>query len=344
MREKTDAEIWQQAYLKELKYFHAQTGKRNVTSIFFGGGTPSLMEPKTVDSIINFIGKNWQLAADAEITLEANPTSVEYNKFKNFHSAGVNRVSIGIQSFDEEELKFLGRQHSSAEAKTAIEYAAKIFPRYSFDLIYALPEQKLSTWQNSLENAIKLTNGHISLYQLTIEENTNFHAQYKKGAFRLPENDLAAEFFEVTQNICEAHNLPAYEISNHAAPGRESRHNLSYWNYDEYLGIGPGAHGRLNGHASVMVKSPEKWLEKVAGQNHGLELWAELGEEEKFEEKIMMGMRLKTGIKNIANMKTRLNNLQYLKDEGFIDYGDDYLRATPKGLLVLNSVVEKLLS
>ncbi len=341
VREKTDDEIWLQAYLKELAYFREITGNRQVASIFFGGGTPSLMNPKTTNGILDYINKNWQLDKNTEVTLEANPTSVEYQKFKDFHAAGVNRVSIGVQSFDEKELKFLGREHSSGEAKTAIEFAAKIFPRYSFDLIYALPEQNLKTWQHNLTDALKLTNGHISLYQLTIEPNTNFAAQYKNGAFKIPENELAAEFYEATQNICEAHGLPAYEISNHARPGQESRHNLSYWQYDEYIGIGPGAHGRINGHASVMTKSPEKWLEKVAAQNHGLEEWTNLSEREKFEEKVMMGMRLNGGIRTDTSI---LNNLETLRQNGFIEYSGDYIKPTKTGLLMLNSLVEKLLN
>ena len=341
VREKTDDEVWLAAYLKELAYFRKITGERKVSSIFFGGGTPSLMAPKTVSEILNFINNNWILDKDIEVTLEANPTSVEYGKFKDFRSAGINRVSIGVQSFDENELKFLGREHSSDEAKKAINYAAEIFPRYSFDLIYALPEQKVKTWEQNLQTALKLANGHISLYQLTIEPNTNFAAQYKNGAFKIPENELAAEFYELTQNICEAHGLPAYEISNHARLGDESRHNLSYWKYDEYLGIGPGAHGRINGHASVMVKSPEKWLEKVSAQDHGLEEWTPLSEQEKFEEKIMMGMRLNGGI---AGDFSGLNNLEALRQSGFIEYDANIIKPTKKGILMLNSVVEKLLN
>ncbi len=341
VREGVDADAWQKAYLKELAHFRQLTGEREVTSIFFGGGTPSLMPPATTAAIIEFINKNWKLSSDVEITLEANPTSVEYEKFKNFRAAGVNRVSIGVQSFDEAELKFLGREHSSNEAKTAIEYAAKIFPRYSFDLIYALPKQSLKKWQQDLESALKLTGDHVSLYQLTIEQNTNFHAQYQKGAFKMPENDMAAEFFELTQQICEAHNLPAYEVSNHAKPGGESRHNLSYWNYDEYIGIGPGAHGRVNSHASAMIKSPEKWLEKVAQNNHGLEEWMPLSEREKLEEKVMMGMRLVNGI---TKPDIPLNGLKMLEEQGYITQTTTHIKPTRKGMLMLNSVIEKLLS
>lgn len=341
VREKVEDDAWLQAYLRELEYFKNLASDREVTSIFFGGGTPSLMNPKTTEALLNYINNNWKLSPDLEVTLEANPTSVEYDKFKDFRAAGVNRVSIGVQSFNEPELKFLGREHSSGEAKKAIQLAAQIFPRYSFDLIYALPEQKLGNWEKDLSEAIKLTNGHISLYQLTIEPNTNFAAQYKNGAFRIPENEVAAEFYELTQNICEANDLPAYEISNHAKLGDESRHNLSYWNYDQYIGIGPGAHGRINGHASVMTKSPEKWLEKVAKNDHGLEEWTALSEDEKFEEKVMMGMRLNYGLKIDTS---KLHNLEALKQNGFIEYNTDSIRPTKKGLLMLNAVVDKLLN
>ena len=273
MRDSVDDEKWLNAYLRELESMKFDrppcppSGGRsitflseksyNVSSIFFGGGTPSLMPTKTTEAIISKIDELWGLDEDCEITLEANPTSVEYNKFKDFRAAGVNRVSIGVQSFDEAELKFLGREHNADEAKQAIEYAAKIFDKYSFDLIYALPDQELSDWENKLKEALKLTNGHISLYQLTIEPGTNFF----HNKVPIPEEGLAADFYETTQEICEAHNLPAYEVSNHASAGQESRHNLSYWRYQDYLGIGPGAHGRINGHASVMLKSPEKMAE-----------------------------------------------------------------------------------
>lgn len=335
VREKTDADIWREAYLRELKKAFDQTGKRPITSIFFGGGTPSLMPPQTAEAIIKFIDENWGLTETAEITLEANPTSVEYEKFKSFRAAGINRVSIGVQSFDEKELKFLGREHSADEARTAIEYAAKIFSRYSFDLIYALPEQKLSDWERSLKLSLTLTRGHISLYQLTIEQGTNFWHQHQGGKFEMPENDLAADFYETTQKICESHNLPAYEISNHAKPGDESAHNLTYWRYGEYLGIGPGAHGRINGQATIQTKSPEKWLETP------LESATTLTEEEKFQEMVMMGMRLKEGLP--ANIAPKLHNTEMLTKAGLITI-DKKIKATDKGFMMLNSVTGKLLA
>ncbi len=333
VREAVDAEIWRNAYLSELEKWFRETGERPVTSVFFGGGTPSLMPPQTTEAILRFIDGNWGLAENAEITLEANPTSVEYEKFKAFRAAGVNRVSIGVQSFDAEELQFLGREHSANEAKTAIEYAANIFPRYSFDLIYALPRQKLSDWEKQLALSLTLAGGHISLYQLTIEQGTNFYHQYERGVFKMPEDSLAADFYELTQQICEAHGLPAYEISNHAAPGQESAHNLTYWRYGEYLGIGPGAHGRINGQATAMTKSPEKWLEEP------LESSIELSEREKLEEAVMMGIRLKEGI----GLSPELRNVELLVNEGFVEIRGERLHASPKGLLMLNSVTGKLL-
>ena len=329
VRESINNDVWQNAYLAELDKYKNQPAQ--ITSIFFGGGTPSLMPPKMVEAIINKIAQNWQLAADAEITLEANPTSVEYQKFKDFKAAGVNRVSVGVQSFDEAELKFLGREHNANDAKNAIKYAAEVFDNYSFDLIYALTSQIPKSWAAALSEAIKLANYHISLYQLTIEHGTNFYQR----KVPVPSDSLAAEFYEITQEITEKHGLPAYEISNHAKAGYESKHNLTYWRYTDYLGIGAGAHGRINGNATVMTKSPEKWLENP------LESITQLTEQEKFEEKVMMGIRLKEGLP-IA-LKPRLQNLEMLKAEGFITETTTRITATNKGFLVLNSLIEKLL-
>lgn len=331
VRDGVDDEAWRTAYLRELEYF--KDSERNITSIFFGGGTPSLMPAKTTEAIINKIDELWGLDANCEITLEANPTSVEYNKFQDFRSAGVNRVSIGVQSFDEAELKFLGREHNANEARQAIEYAAKIFDRYSFDLIYALPDQKLDIWEKQLTEALKLADKHISLYQLTIEPGTNFF----HNKVPVPEEGLAADFYELTQEICENAGLPAYEVSNHASIGEESRHNLTYWRYQDYLGIGPGAHGRIAGHASVMRKSPEKWLEQVAAKGNGLEIWEKLSERDQFEERIMMGLRLIEGID--AN-KIAPQNLIEL---GFLEIKQQKIRATKKGMLILNTLITKLL-
>lgn len=357
VRDSVDNGAFEKAYMRELEHFanllksespRAPLGaaSRNslplgssregfiITSIFFGGGTPSLMPTKLVEAIINKIAKLWILADDIEITLEANPTSVEAEKFVAFRGAGVNRVSIGVQSFDEAELKFLGREHSANEARNAIELAAKIFPRYSFDLIYALPDQSFDTWRARLTEALKLTRGHISLYQLTIEPATNFY--HRK--IQTPPDDVAADFYDLTQEICEAHNLPAYEVSNHASAGNESAHNLTYWRYGEYLGIGAGAHGRINSHASAMVKSPEKWLDLVQKNGHGLEVWQKLSPAEQEEERIMMGLRLNEGIILPEHLDTKM-----LIANGLLEKIGEKTRATKQGMLVLNLVLSKLL-
>lgn len=334
VRERTDDDVWRKAYLAELDKYANESKteiKGAVTSVFFGGGTPSLMPPETTGAILERIHRHWGFANDVEITLEANPTSVEYQKFRDFKAAGVNRVSIGVQSFDAAELKFLGREHNADEARTAIKYAAEIFDNYSFDLIYALTTQTPQSWKKALTEALKLADKHISLYQLTIEQGTNFYER----KVQIPNDVDAAEFYDVTQEVTEAYGLPAYEISNHAKPGYESRHNLTYWRYQDYLGIGPGAHGRVNGYATVMTRSPEKWLSTP------LDTSTKLSDQEKLEEKVMMGIRLKEGLP--ISLKPQLKNLEMLKSEGFIQETPTIITATNKGFLVLNSVIEKLL-
>jgi putative oxygen-independent coproporphyrinogen III oxidase len=248
VREGVDHAAWREALLREMGYWHARAPDKTITSIFFGGGTPSLMEATTVEALINEAYKLWPTAAGGcEITLEANPSSVEAAKFAALKAAGVNRVSLGVQSLKPESLKFLGREHSASEALDAVALAARTFDRYSFDLIYALPNQTLGEWEKELKEALNYANGHLSLYQLTIEENTAFHHAYHVGkSFQLPEDSLAAEMYQRTQEIMGEAGLPAYEISNHASTGQESRHNLSYWRSDSYFGIGPGAHGRVD--------------------------------------------------------------------------------------------------
>lgn len=330
MRESVDADTWRTAYLNELDRYKDE--KAQITSVFFGGGTPSLMPPATTAAILERIEKNWGFANKPEITLEANPTSVEYGKFKDFKAAGINRVSIGVQSFDADELKFLGREHNADEARTAIKYAAEIFDNYSFDLIYALTTQTPQSWEKQLKEALKLADKHISLYQLTIERGTNFYER----KVEVPHDTQAAEFYDVTQGITAAHGLPAYEISNHAQAGFESLHNLTYWRYGEYMGIGPGAHGRINGCATVMTRSPEKWLQNP------LDTSTKLTDEEKFEERVMMGIRLKEGLP--AELKPHLKNIPMLTQEGFIKEENGRIIATNKGFLILNSITEKLLA
>lgn len=358
VREGVDHASWRTALLRELGYWHARAPEKTITSIFFGGGTPSLMEPATVAALIEQADKLWGLESDCEITLEANPTSVEAANFAALAASGVNRVSLGVQSLKPESLAFLGREHSAREALDAVALAAKTFPRYSFDLIYALPNQTLKEWEAELTEALRYARGHLSLYQLTIEENTAFHHAYHVGkSFQLPEDSLAAELYNLTQEIMETAGLPAYEISNHAALGQESRHNLSYWQSDSYFGIGPGAHGRVDVGATRLatrtLKSPERWLDAVTHAGHGVEEELSLTTAERAEEVILMGLRLpKQGV-NLARLdKHSLHYLNHLWADGRVEklvqhglliHSPSSLRATRPGQLVLNSVVETLL-
>ena len=269
-------------------------------SIFFGGGTPSLMRPQTVQSVIDAVAANWSVEPDAEITLEANPTSVEAGRFRGYRAAGVNRLSIGVQALDDADLKALGRRHDVAEAVEAVRIAASIFPRYSFDLIYARPGQSEKAWRAELREAIKLAGEHLSLYQLTIEPETIFERLWRAGKLAIPDEDLARALFDATQEIAEDAGLPAYEVSNHARPGAESRHNLVYWRYGEYAGVGPGAHGRLitpeGRRAQATEKHPEMWLTQVESEGHGLIENAPLSAEEQGDEFLLMGLRLREGV------------------------------------------------
>ncbi|MFO7482571.1 radical SAM family heme chaperone HemW, partial [Oceanibaculum nanhaiense] len=258
---------WRAALLREIDHYADRTLGRTVSSIFFGGGTPSLMEPATAAAVIEHIGKRWRLDAGVEITLEANPTSVEAALLAGFRSAGVNRVSLGVQALNDADLHFLGREHSAREALDAVAIAARLFDRFSFDLIYARPGQTVEAWEAELRQALSHAAGHISAYQLTIEEGTPFHLRHARGEFRIPDEDTGAALYEATQDVLEQAGLPAYEISNHARPGEESRHNLAYWRYADYAGIGPGAHGRLTlaqgKIATRQHRAPQIWLERV---------------------------------------------------------------------------------
>jgi oxygen-independent coproporphyrinogen-3 oxidase len=354
VREQVDHALWRESLLAELRHWRAQTGPRHVGSIFFGGGTPSLMQPQTVEALLREVEKIYGFDADCEITLEANPTSVEAGKFRDLAAAGVNRVSLGVQSLKPESLKFLGREHSADEALKAVGLAARIFPRHSFDLIYALPDHTPDIWEAELRQALTHANGHLSLYQLTIEENTAFHhAYHNQHAFDLPAEPVAAELYLRTQQVMEAAGLPAYEISNHAAAGQESRHNLTYWRGQPYLGIGPGAHGRVNGSATRNLKSPERWLESVSQRQHGLEEQTALTPEERMEEKILMGLRLtQEGIdparftaeeKAAFGQRTNDGRIMRLIELGLLAQSDTQMRATPDGQLVLNSLITELL-
>jgi oxygen-independent coproporphyrinogen-3 oxidase len=289
------------AYLRELDDVKARVGRQDVYSIFFGGGTPSLMKPATVAAILDHIGKLWPIQPGAEITLEANPISVEAERFAGYRTAGVNRVSIGVQSLRDEELKRLGRLHSVTEARTAIEIARRTFDRFSFDLIYARPGQTTNAWRAELCEALAMAGGHLSLYQLTIEPDTPYAELHARGRLVVPDADAALDLYALTQDMTAAAGLPAYEISNHAAPGEESRHNLLYWRYGAYAGLGPGAHGRLvstDGRrtATSTEKNPERWAERVEAAGHGFTDETQLTPDEQADEMLLMGLRLTEGI------------------------------------------------
>jgi len=290
------------AYLRELDDVAARTqAPLHVSSVFFGGGTPSLMRPATVGAILDHIGKLWTIAPDAEITLEANPNSVEAERFVGYRGAGVNRVSIGVQSLREEDLRRLGRLHSVGEARTAIEIARKTFDRFSFDLIYARPGQTPQAWRAELAEALAMAGGHLSLYQLTIEPDTPFAELHARGRLAVPDADAALDLYALTQEMTAAAGRPAYEISNHAVPGDESRHNLLYWRYGAYVGVGPGAHGRLvlpdgTRWATVTEPNPERWVERVETSGHGVVESAALSRDEQADEMLLMGLRLSEGL------------------------------------------------
>ena len=340
------------AFDREMATLRARTGPREVTSIFLGGGTPSLMQPATVAALLDGIARHWSVAANIEVTLEANPTSVEAERFRGYRSAGVNRVSLGIQALNDRDLRRLGRLHSVDEAKAAIRLARDLFPRMSFDLIYARPDQSIAAWRDELREAIGLAADHLSLYQLTIEEGTQFYNLWRAGKLVTPDPDHAAALYEETQRVTAEHGLPAYEISNHAVPGRESQHNLVYWRYGEYVGIGPGAHGRFieNGHRSVTIteKHPETWLEKVETLGHGIIEEEQLNGEQQGDEYLLMGLRLREGIDldryaRMTGHRLDPQRLARMGADGLIEnLGPSHIRATAEGALVLNSLVAEL--
>ena len=350
VREAVDQARWRRALLAELDYWAALTPGRTVGSVFFGGGTPSLMPPETVAAVLERIGSRWRLAPDCEITLEANPTSVEASAFAALREAGVNRVSLGVQALDDAALRFLGRGHSAREAIQAVELAQRIFPRVSFDLIYARPEQEVAAWRAELDQALRLAAGHLSLYQLTIEEGTAFHNAYVRGRLRLPDEETAAALWEETQAACAAAGLPAYEISNHARPGEECRHNLLYWRYGEYVGVGPGAHGRpiVDGErrATAQRRKPEDWLTAVEAEGRGSETDAPVPPAERGAELLMMGLRLAEGVplSRFAAEGVEPPDATALIGDGFLELADGRLRATAKGRPVLNAVLARLLA
>jgi oxygen-independent coproporphyrinogen-3 oxidase len=347
--------ISEEAYLKaameELRHYAGEARGRTVTSIFFGGGTPSLMAPKTVASLLEATAGFWPVDRACEITLEANPSSVEAGRFAGYRAAGVNRVSLGVQSLNDEQLRFLGRLHSAREARQALEIAAKHFERVSFDLIYARPEQTEAQWHVELEEALSLTRGHLSLYQLTIEPGTAFFDLHRRGKLRIPGSELAAGLYELTQEICEAAGLPAYEVSNHAAPGQESRHNITYWRYGDYLGVGPGAHGRLSAGsmkiATAGIRAPAEWYAQVQSLGHGCAERFELSSQEQAEEMVLMGLRLSEGL-DLERLKAEtgyalaLGETASLEEDGLLIREGFRIRVTPAGRLVLNAITATL--
>lgn len=349
VRERVDAAKWKAALLAELDYMARLAPNRLVTSVFFGGGTPSLMPPDIAEAIIERVRFLWQCDTNMEITLEANPTSVEAHTFPAFKQAGVNRLSIGVQSLRPDALTFLGREHSAAEALQALAHAREHFERYSFDLIYARPEQTLEEWEAELREALQLAYGHISLYQLTIEENTAFHTAYAKGAFTLPDEETAAAMYELTTHLTSKAGMSAYEISNYATPGQESRHNMAYWLGHDYMGVGPGAHGRITiggkRHATLNLKSPELWLSAVEARGNGLESNTPLSPQIVAEERLMMGMRITGGLP-IAEVRDYIDDKKrnLAISEGLLKDSTTHLIPTAKGRLVLTALTGMLLA
>jgi len=343
---------WRDALLAELDHYGTETAGRKLTSVFFGGGTPSLMEADTIEALLGKLDTYWSRDENLEITLEANPTSIEAGRFRDFKAAGVNRVSIGVQSFDDTALGYLGREHSAREAMAALELADEIFSRFSFDLIYALPDQTAEGWRNELEGTLKLGGDHMSLYQLTIEPGTPF---FRDGRKTLDE-DHAADLFEITREIMEPAGKPAYEISNHACPGGECRHNLTYWLGGDYVGIGPGAHGRLTQSgqttATHQIHNPGSWLESVTNKGHGTAKRRPLAPQIRAQELVMMGLRLTKGLEisrfeqqSVCRFETVVDagGLTQMIDGGFLEQTGDTLRTTPNGRLCLNAVLGRLL-
>ncbi|GGA80236.1 coproporphyrinogen III oxidase [Brucella endophytica] len=340
------------AFAREMRTIRQRTGPRTVTSIFLGGGTPSLMEPATVERLLNEIAANWSIADGVEVTLEANPSSVEAERFRGYRAAGVNRVSMGVQALNDQDLRRLGRLHNVEEALKAIGLAREIFPRLSFDLIYARPDQTIADWRAELERAIELAADHLSLYQLTIEEGTPFYNLWKAGKLVTPDGDHAAALYLETQEVTAARGLPAYEISNHAAPGAESRHNLVYWRYGEYAGIGPGAHGRFveNGVRTVTMteRHPETWAEKAEREGQGIVEEEYLTPDQEGDEFLMMGLRLTEGVditryRRLTGHEIDEGRLEALIGQGLIEpMTRTRIRATPEGALLLDAVVADL--
>lgn len=353
VREKVEFEAWEAALLADMRAEAAEAGGEALTSIFFGGGTPSIMPPALAARLIEEAQELWGFASDIEITLEANPSSVEAANFATLASAGINRVSLGIQSLDDETLRWLGRLHGSDEALKALDLAQTAFERVSFDLIYALPGQTADQWRTELERALGFGTSHLSLYQLTIEPGTRFATDVRRGVFEPLDDDEAAELFTLTQSLTDAAGLPAYETSNHARPGQESRHNLTYWRYEDYAGIGPGAHGRRGGFATVRHKKPENFLRAVGERGHGIAEQRLLSTGEQASEALLMGLRLTEGV-DLGALQSRfgfapvelvdMDKLAHLEAIGMMRHEGDRIIVTAKGRPLLDSVLGELVA
>ena len=358
VRDSVDQARWRDALMRELDHFAVSLPRATVNSIFFGGGTPSLMPPETAAAVIERAGTRWRLAADAEITLEANPTSTEAARLEDFRAAGINRVSLGVQALDDDALKFLGRGHDTVEARRAVALAQRIMPRSSFDLIYARPGQTVGAWRDELSEAMSFADNHLSLYQLTIEKGTPFWRQARDGAFALPDDDTGRSLYDLTQETMTAAGFAAYEVSNHARGGDACRHNLAYWRYDDYVGIGPGAHGRIRPagggrHATRQHAGPESWLGAVERDSHGTAETRSIDPDEQAREMVMMGLRLSEGVsEDHLSQRTGCDpdrvidrdGLVRLVEAGYLERRDGRLRATSTGRPLLNSLLIELLA
>jgi len=340
------------AFVAEIVHMRALTGPRTVTSIFIGGGTPSLMAPETVGTLLEAVARSWTMPAGIEITMEANPQSADAKRFAGYRSAGVNRLSLGVQALDDTALKFLGRLHDVAEARAAIDLARRTFPRLSFDLIYARPGQTVEAWVGELRQAIALAADHLSLYQLTIEDGTPFRTLHDAGRIAMPDGDLAGDLYALTQDVTAAAGLPAYEVSNHAVPGAESRHNLTYWRYGDYAGIGPGAHGRFDAvgarRVTITERHPETWLNRVGKDGHGIAETETLPADAQADEMLLMGLRLVEGLdlaryETLADRPLPAGKLQAMIDLGMVErLGNARIRATARGRMLLDAIIAEL--
>jgi putative oxygen-independent coproporphyrinogen III oxidase len=353
VRESVDQAAWRAALLQDLAHEAALLPNRRLTSIFFGGGTPSLMPPATVAALIEDAHRHWPVADDIEITLEANPSSVEASRFADLARAGINRVSLGLQALDDQTLAWLGRAHGVDEGLAALDTAQRSFGRVSFDLIYARPGQTAEAWEAELGRALSFGTEHLSLYQLTIEPGTRFASLFAKGELTPLDPDAAAELFEQTRAMTATAGLPAYEVSNHARPGAESRHNLTYWRYGNYAGVGPGAHGRRDGRATVRRKKPENWMTRVEANGHGIEQEEDLPADARAQEALLMGLRLAEGV-DLARISSisglaidRLVDgaaVDRLGRQGLLECSGDRLTVTEPGMLVLDAILAEIVA